>query len=100
MPGRPFDDDPPPKGSPRLMGDRLDGLKAFRRTVEYRTSKSPVEQSPLLHRDILIAVAVLEMGMSHQQVATLFHLKRPRVTNILKEMENLAGPVKRSVEDA
>lgn len=100
MPGRPFDDDPPPKGSPRLMGDRLDGLKAFRRTVEGRSGGSPMGQSHLLHRNILIAAAVVKMGMSHQQVGDIFNLDRSRVTHILKEMGNLAGPVKRPVADA
>jgi hypothetical protein len=80
--------EPPPRGSPKLLGD-MGTLGRFRRTVELRTSGSPEGQecSAMFVRNLMIAHAVLEMGFSHEKVGDAMGLSRVRVTNIILELE-------------
>lgn len=82
--------DPPPKGSPALLGDRLASLKSYRRTAEFR---SPSPAGRVLRRNILIVTAVMKLDYSQREVAEVFRLTESRVSHILREMETLVHSV-------
>lgn len=88
MAERYFDPDPPPPGSPRLLGD-IGALGRYRKTVEERASGSPMASSPFFHRNLIFAAAVFKMGYSQRQVAEFFGLSESRLSHILADMENV-----------
>lgn len=86
---RPFeDDDPPPRGSARLLGDRLRHLGAYRRTAELRAGSPVRADSHHFHRNLMVLIGV-RMGLRHEVVADAMKLSRSRVTHIVAEMELL-----------
>jgi hypothetical protein len=89
---RPYDDDPPPQGSPRLMGDRFDSIRGYKATVEFRASGSPLGQSHLFARNVLMAALVYRVGYTQREVASIFALSEARVSEILSELESLLPP--------
>jgi hypothetical protein len=90
---RPYhDEDPPPAGSPRLLGGSMGRLSRYRATAELRAApRVPAEGVHLFHRNLMIALAV-KAGMTHESVAKAMGLSRVRVTNILAELETLLPP--------
>ena len=50
------------------------------------------DQTTTLHRDLIIAAAVVKMGLTQQEVGDVFRLTQQRVSCIVQKMERLAGP--------
>lgn len=81
--GRYFDPLPPPPGSPRLLGDKLDSLTRFRRTVELRSGSPTPSLSPLELRNLMIAHAVT-IGFSQQAVGKAMGISQQGVSCIIQ----------------
>jgi hypothetical protein len=73
------------KGSPKLLGEKLDHIIEYRHVAELRSATL----SPTFVRDMIIVLAC-KAGISQKAVGRTYGLSQPRVANILRKMETVA----------